>query len=253
MKEKIKKICRIMILVGILLPIFSFAQNTSSVPAQIQLTKNDTISQLNETDKIFTVYQVTNDSINRLLGMLTVIVTIFAAFITGLVLFFAVKQIFADKEIKEYKDTIKQSKISIEKETKEQLGNWKGTTKWIEDKKQEMEKTIQQMKEEGSESAKKDEVEKLVKDFEELKKATNELKSQIDFQKGRISTSVSDIMSSSVVRSPSNWLTNSAIRVGDYGVGCYGAGDYGGPCCSKCFHLNSPGSKFCSDCGEPLI
>lgn len=238
----------LVLLLSIFFAGFIFAQNATQTPAQIQATDNQNTFEMTKYDELFTIYQFTNDNINRLIGALTFITSIFAIFITGLVFFFAFKQILADKEIREYKETIKQSKISIEKETKEQIENWKSTNKLIESKKQEMDKIIQQMKKEGLESSKKEEVEKLIKDFEELKKITSELKSQIDFQKGRISTSVSGIMSSTpITRSPLldypssiDWLPRNFKYVTDPSL------------CSRCFSANNPDSKFCSNCGEPL-
>src|SRR3989344_372106 len=66
---------------------------------------------------LFEIYQITNNNLNTYITHVTLIATVFGVFITGIVLFFAVKQLTADKEIREYNESVKKQKLRFEQAT----------------------------------------------------------------------------------------------------------------------------------------
>lgn len=228
----------LILFISIILPLSIFAKPVSSAQNQTQLTISQ---QPSEADRMFTIYQVTNDSINRMIGMIAWISAIFGIFITVVVAFFVIKQIFTDKEIRDYKESIKKNTIIIENETKKKLKEWNEISKKMTERDKVIEEKTREIEKKGKDAISSTEIQTLKKEMEELK-------DEIIFQKGRISTSVSGIASSTVIRAPSDWLSTGVIKSSDY----LRVGDYGSLRCPKCFRINNPGSKFCSDCGESL-
>jgi len=213
-----------------------------------------------QADNLLTVYQITNDSINRLTITLTFIAGALAIFITGIVLFFAIKQILADKEIKEYKEAIKQNKIAIEEETKKRIKEIEATMEKITEREQKVEKSAQRIEKMEKElkpaSLKKIKSSKDLKEaqsaLKNLRKEIEELKKELSFQKGKIST-VSGLGSTGSIVS-SYPLASDVLRVGRYtpDLGTFPLGSIDSKTCSKCSHVNEPGAKFCSNCGSLL-
>lgn len=232
MKEKI---FTILIIITFL---FSFkltlAQEDSQTEGQIISQQEELVNQENiktaEIDRLFTVYQITNDSVNRLINIIAVIATIFGVFITALLFIIVFKQISADKEIKEYKEAIKQNKIIIENETKKRLEELEETGKRMTAREEMVEKKAREFNEKGKELISSEEVKNLRKEIENLKR-------DIDFQKGRFSLSVSGLggggtpisYTSPVIRPYSNV---ALIK------------------CPKCFHDNPAWVSNCEKCGE---
>jgi len=211
---------------------------------------------ISETENLFRAYQITSDNLNRLTFTLTFIAGVFAVFITGIVLFFAVKQILADKEIKEYKEAIKQNKIAIEKKTKEMLREIEVTTENITKREQKIEKSAQNiekmekiLKRPSLKKIKSSKaLEKAQSEIKNLKKGIEELKKDLSFQKGKIFSTVSDLDSTISLGIPASDVTRYAS--GSSIV--FSPGSLNSKTCLVCFHNNEEGARFCSMCGNPL-
>ena len=227
-----KKLFNKSLILLILLGFFLLSQPNRAVALE---NNEQEISRINE---LFEIYQITNDNVNRLVSLWTLIIGIFATFITAFSIFFIVKHILADKEIKEYKEAVKQNKLIIEKETKEMLKEIQMILDRLKTKEENAEKIVKKI--EGSKPSTKASKEvkealaKLKKEMEEIEK----IKQELAFQKGKLSiSSTASTVSASDIANMITRPIGSASGI-----------------CPDCGHPNivMPGgvTNICSRCGK---
>jgi len=215
-------------------------------------------NKINETSNLSLFYQVTNDSLNRLIYTLTFIASVLMLFFligTATLLY---KQYEVDKEIRRYRDEIKQKKIIFENELELSLKRLKER----EEQAEKIVKTIGSKKPRTSKESKETQVL-----LEKFKKEIQKLYEEIEFQKGRISTVsgtpitsalyentlTSGVDSSSVffpgIVSATRDLGDSSFLTRNYGSlgGQHGSSS---KICPNCSYTNALEAKFCSQCGK---
>lgn len=251
-----KKIFIISIILTLFFINFAFAQEISQVPTVNQEEVQQ--AEFNAENNLFNIYQITNDSINRLISIFTVIASIFAIFITGLVLFFAVKQISADREIRSYKEAVKQSKIAIEEETQKRLTEIKTSMEEITEEKNKIKEDVQKIAKMKRElkpaSLKKIKTSKDLKEAQSaitnLNKKIEELEDKLNIQKGKISTVSGWTSSINISDTPSS--ISSSIDHSDGLMRVYSGNISTSGYCRNCHHFNELGANFCAKCGSGL-
>jgi len=188
------------------------------------------IKEINETN-LFRVYQVTNDGLNRLIYTLTFIAS-------ALMLFFLIGTCtFLYRQYEEDKKT-KRRAIAFEKYLELSRKN-------IKAREQEIEKIFKAI------ASKKPKTGKEPKEFkvllEKLKKEIKDLRGEVNFQEGKISTVSGLSSSASIISSPSSTDGLLITSTPDIFEGISKL-NY----CPKCSHINEYGAKFCSNCGKRL-
>ncbi len=189
--------------------------------------------EINETN-LFRVYQVTNDSLNRLIYVLTFIASALMLFFLIGTATFLYRQYEKDKEIK-------QRAIAFEKYLELSRKN-------IKAKDQEIEKILKTV------ASKKPKTGKELKEnrtlLEKLKRELQDLRGEINFQKGKISTpSGWGASMIGISDQPSVYIAGDSVgRLKTSGSGLFSTSGY----CQECSHMNEYGAKFCSECGRHL-
>ncbi len=242
---------------------FAFAQEASQTPAQTQETNNQEIVQVSEpdkTDEIFTVYQVTNDSLNRLIYVLTFITSVLMLF------FFIGTATFLYRQYEKDKET-RRNAIALEKETRRNAiafeKNLELSRKNIKIREREAEKNSKEiekiLKTIVSKKPKTGKELKGAQDLlKKLKKEIQDLRGEVNFQKGKVST-VSGLGStaSTLTLGPDILATSYPSASDAFQAGTYSADSrvvsstsFGSKTCPKCSHINEQGANFCSSCGK---
>ncbi|GEM_PF-6189719 len=192
--------------------------------------------------QLSSVYQLTNDSVNRLIYVLTFVAAVLGVFITGIVLFFAAKQIQVDAEIKRYKEDIRKQKVAIEEEMEKRVKETTEAGERIRKQEAEIEKRMIAIKKIGPPT--KEAEQKLT----EVQKELDRLRENIAYEKGRLSRNV-------IVTG----IGDSTITsTGAYGINLgptstsWATTSTSGKFCSNCRHLNSFFATRCASCDKPL-
>lgn len=201
------------------------------------------VKEINETN-LFRIYQVTNDSLNRLIYVLTFIVSVLMLFFLIGTATFLYRQYERDKETR-------RNAIAFEKYLELSRKNIKTREQEAEKNTKEIEKILKTIVSKKPKTGK--ELKEAQALLEKLKKEIQDLRGEVNFQKGKISTvsglsslaSISGQPSTFIIGGSDGTLTASGLSIPEKisSLSSY---------CPKCSHVNEYGAKFCSDCGTPL-
>jgi len=212
-------------------------------------------NEINDISNLSLIYQSTNDSVNRLIYILSFITAaLMASFLigSGILIY---RQIDVEKDIKAQRDRI----IAIGRDAELVQKNLKEKEKSIEEKMKDINKKTKKV-----DLRKPKDIEELKNTkvlIEELEKDIKNMHREIDFQKGKVSTvSGVDWKTINDFYSSNDFASKGMMTVGGNDLSAFTAKTNKGilsnnqpgskKICSKCFHENESQAKFCSECGK---
>jgi hypothetical protein len=129
------------------------------------------------TQQFLQFYQLSNNKIDNLINFIAMIAAVFGVIVAIVIGFFAIRQLSVDREIKAYKEEIRQQKELIKEEaiaTKKELAELRT---WTREKKNEIQKAL------GKPISRK-----TKQELKRLEEEIDKLREEIAFRQGSIST-----------------------------------------------------------------
>lgn len=166
----------------ILLPAFAAETPTATSIATPVMAQQITQAP-SQNESLLQSYNLTNDSINRLMVFVGVIAAILGLFITIVFVFFAIRQFSADKEIREYRNDLKRGAELVETERE-------AIIKQMQEagiKANKAAKAVEEIEAKAKEIENKPDNPETQKQLKELAEKVEGLKQTISFQSGRLS------------------------------------------------------------------
>lgn len=123
-------------------------------------------------------YQAANSQFDTLLNMMGIFIAVFSTITAIIIAFFTIKQINVDREIRKYRDEIKNQKELAIQEVKNIKKELEDTQKWTNETKNKIDNEL-----------KKPPSKQTKKELEKIQKSIEDLREKIAFKQGELSSS----------------------------------------------------------------